>query len=245
MLFAWTHCSWIVTLVAMDRKTPGLFVTGTNTEVGKTYVSAVIVRPLVTMGYAVGVYKPIATGCRRENGELISDDAVELWQAAGCPGSLNNVCPQRFEAPLAPHLAAQRMGRDINGELLRSGLRVWQEASEIVLVEGAGGLMSPVAKNEYVIDLAEEFGYPLVIVAPNSLGVINQVLQTIFTARFRSGLTVAAVVLNDLRPQPADLSQDSNYAELQARCGVRIVAQLRYAGTEIEPTIDWYSLARQ
>ena len=91
----------------MSEPARGLFITGTDTEVGKTRVTAMIARSLVAAGYRVGVYKPAASGCRREGDELIADDAVALWEAAGRPATLEQVCPQRFEAPLAPHLAAR------------------------------------------------------------------------------------------------------------------------------------------
>jgi len=122
---------------------PGLFVVGTDTSVGKTYVAARITAALFNAGKKVGVYKPAASGCRLVDGELASDDALALWEAAGKPGTLEAVCPQRFSAPLAPHLAAREEGRAIDGTLLRQGLDCWQRTSDIIIVEGAGGLMSP------------------------------------------------------------------------------------------------------
>ena len=106
---------------------PGLFITGTDTGVGKTYVAALIARSLVASGRRVGVYKPAASGCIRDaHGCLVSDDAVALWEAAGRPSDLEHVCPQRFAAPLAPHLAARGEGREIDANLLRSGLDYWR-----------------------------------------------------------------------------------------------------------------------
>jgi dethiobiotin synthetase len=107
---------------------------------------------------------------------------VAIWNAAGRPGELERVCPQRFAAPLAPHLAARAEGREIDTSLLRQGIDYWRERSDIVLVEGAGGLMSPLGDNEYVADLAEDFGFPLIVVSRNALGTINQTLQTLITA---------------------------------------------------------------
>ncbi|HYW79764.1 MAG TPA: dethiobiotin synthase, partial [Thermoguttaceae bacterium] len=86
----------------MPDHVPGLFITGTDTEVGKTYVASLIARSLVASGHRVGVYKPAASGCRLEAGVLVSDDAISLWEAAGRPGDLQHVCPQCFAAPLAP-----------------------------------------------------------------------------------------------------------------------------------------------
>ena len=84
----------------MTRATPGLFIVGTNTEVGKTYIASLIIQALVHSGIRVGVYKPAASDCPLENGEHRSADAQQLWEAAGKPGSLEQVCPQRFVAPL-------------------------------------------------------------------------------------------------------------------------------------------------
>ena len=107
-------------------------------------------------GRRVGVYKPAASGCRREGETLVSDDAVALWKAAGQPGDLDHVCPQRFAAPLAPHLAARAEGRQLDSGLLCRGIEYWQERAEIILVEGAGGLMSPLGDDRYVADLAAD-----------------------------------------------------------------------------------------
>src|SRR5438067_2324631 len=85
----------------------GLFVVGTDTAVGKTFVASRIAAALAKCGVRVGVYKPAASGCRQIGQALVSDDAVALWEAAGRPGELKSVCPQRFAAPLAPYLAAR------------------------------------------------------------------------------------------------------------------------------------------
>ena len=100
----------------MSDAVRGLFITGTDTGVGKTYVAALIARWLPPAGRRVGVYKPAASGCSRQadGDELVSDDALALWNAAGRPGDLDRVCPQRFAAPLAPHLAAAGEGKQID-----------------------------------------------------------------------------------------------------------------------------------
>ena len=230
----------------MTRRTPGLFITGTDTGVGKTYVAAIIARRLAADGRKVGVYKPAASGCSRVDGVLVSDDAVALWNAAGRPGEFDRVCPQCFEAPLAPHLAALAEGRRLDAGRLRRGLEYWRDRSEIVLVEGAGGLMSPLGEDEYVADLAEEFGFPLVVVARNMLGTINQTLQTLITASvFREGLAIAGVVLNHpASPRADDASLSQNRRELAARCVPPILAEVAWTADETDVQVDWLSLAR-
>jgi dethiobiotin synthetase len=224
---------------------PGLFITGTDTGVGKTQVAAKIAAMLRRQGRRVGVYKPVASGCARRGEQLFSDDAWELWQAAGQPGELAAVCPQRFAAPLAPPLAARAEGRPVDADLLRTGLDYWRARSEVLLVEGAGGLMSPLSDEAYVADLAGDLGFPLIVVAPNVLGVINQALQTLITAaNVRGGLQVAGVILNEVRePTQADLSTRSNAAELQTRCPVPLLAQLGWRADAFDRSVDWYELA--
>ncbi|MGI8980205.1 MAG: dethiobiotin synthase [Pirellulaceae bacterium] len=226
------------------KSTLGLFITGTDTGVGKTCVAAAIARGLLKIGMRVGVYKPAASGCKRAGKHLVSEDAVLLWEAAGRPGSLSRVCPQLFAAPLAPHLAAEAEGKQLNENLLRKGIGYWLEESDIVIVEGAGGLLSPLGKKKYVADLARVFGFPLVVVAPNRIGTINQALQTLLAAQAHD-LEVAGIVLSDLRPLDAfDPSVQSNPAELASRSSAPMLARLPYNGLELDTTVDWPALAR-
>ncbi len=225
----------------------GLFITGTDTNVGKTVVAAQIARDLHDAGVRVGVYKPAASGCERDTlGELVSSDAVLLWEAAGRPGELAAVCPQRFAAPLAPHLAAKAEGKKLDADLLRLGLQYWATRCEIVLVEGAGGLLSPLGDDEYIADLAADLGYPLVVVGVNKIGVINQVLQTLVVAEtWPERLAVAGVVLNHVTSPDvtADPSLTSNRVALAARCIHPILGELGYEATAFDRAIDWRGLA--
>jgi dethiobiotin synthetase len=223
----------------------GLFITGTDTGVGKTYVTALIARTLASAGKRVGVYKPVAGGCELADGSLVSEDAIALWQAAGRPGTLEQVCPQRFRAPLAPHLAARAEGRSVDAALLRSGLDVWLAGSEIVLVEGVGGLMSPVSEDDYVADLACDFGFPLLVVSRDALGTIHQTLTTLIAAAtLEQGLDVAGIVLNELPSSAADPSIASNRAELEARAVPPVLAKVGPNAQGFGDAVDWFQLAR-
>lgn len=224
--------------------TRGLFIAGTSTEVGKTHVAAMIARALAASGRRVGVYKLAASGCREAPEGLIAEDAVALWEAAGRPLTLEQVCPQRFLAPLAPPRAALAEGRRVDAALLRTGLEPWLAASDVVVVEGAGGLMSPLSDDDYNIDLAAELGLPLVIVAANELGVINATLQTLITARTRAPkLPIAGVVLNQAAQRPDDASLASNAEELAARCDAPLLTTVSYGASAFDQPVDWFDLA--
>ena len=233
---------------ASGRRTAvcGLFVVGTDTGVGKTYVAARIVAALARAGQRVGVYKPAASSCRRVGRALVSDDALALWRAAGEPGTLKAVCPQRFAAPLAPHLAARQERKEIDSKLLRKGIDYWRKRSDVIVVEGAGGLMSPIGESDYVADLADEFGFPLVVVAPNRIGTINSTLQTLIAAAARPRpLPIAGIVLNDIFPQDSgDPSMHSNRMELELRCVPPVLAHLSHGATLFDTAVDWLAAAR-
>lgn len=214
----------------------GLFITGTDTEVGKTYVAALLAGELACAGCRVGVYKPAASGCTvvpatdpSQPGTLISDDAVALWGAAGRPGELEHVCPQRFAAPLAPHLAARAEGKQLDAERLRTGLDYWTARSDFVLVEGAGGLLCPLGEREMMADLAGDFRLPLVIVARNALGTINHTLLTVEAAQ-RRNLPIAGIILNTPSPRPGDPSVADNPQEIQAHCTAPVLGEVAHGG---------------
>jgi dethiobiotin synthetase len=228
------------------RSCCGLFVVGTDTSVGKTFVASRIAAALRRSGVRVGVYKPAASGCRRVGASLVSDDAVSLWEAAGRPGQLSAVCPQVFAAPLAPHLAAKEERREIDTDLLRRGIDYWRKRSDIVIVEGAGGLMSPVGERDYVADLAEAFGFPLIVVAPNRIGAINSTLLTLIAAAARPHpLEIAGIVLNHLLPPTAgDPAVHSNRLELELRCVPPVLTELGHHAADFQTAVDWLAVAK-
>ncbi|MFN5757756.1 MAG: dethiobiotin synthase [Planctomycetia bacterium] len=219
----------------------GLFVTGTDTDVGKTAVACAIARQLVAAGKRVGVYKPVASGA----GPAASD-VMRLWEAAGRPLTPAQVCPQSFAAPIAPPRSARAEGRAVDERLLRDGLEPWWAASDIVVVEGAGGLFSPLGDTLLNVDLARQLGLPLVVVDAARLGAIGRTLTTVTAAR-ASGLAVAAVVLSHTQPltgrlaDPASIASiaHDSAADLAARLAPLPVAVLAHDAARIDPVIEW------
>lgn len=237
----------------------GLVVTGTDTEVGKTHITAMILRALQRAGWRVGAYKPVCTGAilSPQGDGWIWDDLERLrWalagvpeqrqgeQAAGLPFTLDDLCPQRFHQALAPPVAARYEGRTIDEPLLIEGLAVWQGRVEVVVVEGVGGWLCPVSESATFADLAEAWGAPVLIVARRGLGTINHTLLTVESIR-RRGLPIAGVILNEATPPGDDRSVLDNAEEISRRSGVPVLGellhgehdQLRWHGQPI--TINW------
>jgi len=231
----------------MTVKRPlGLFVGGTDTGVGKTMSAVRIVEWLRRAGYRVAAHKPVATGCQRVAGECISDDALALWEATGRIGTPDKVCPQCFEAPLAPYLAAEKERRVVDSAMLRDGIKSWNGECDFLIVEGTGGLMSPLDRHTLNIDLAVEFGFPLVIVAQDRIGVIHQTLQSCTVASDYS-VPVKAIILSETTPpdrnsgQGIDPSLESN-ATAVAEFTHKPVTRLPWRGATFVPPLDWATL---
>jgi len=226
-----------------DRPENGLFVCGTDTEAGKTYIASAIARSLTAKGLSIGVYKPVASGCLWQEGQLVSEDATALREASACEDSLSSVCPQCFEAPLAPPVAAAKEGRNVDAELLRSGLGYWSQRCDLVIVEGAGGLLSPLSDHDSTVTLAAEFGYPIVLVAANRLGAINHVLQSLCVLeKHASDIPIAGIVLNQVDARE-DASYRSNAEEIRSRSDVPLLGQVAWQSPAPLSDVDWQAVS--
>lgn len=183
----------------------GLFITGTDTGVGKTLIAGAIARRLRSLGKKIEVFKPVATGCRRGPGDLYSEDAEFLAACADSTRSLSDIVPIRYAAAVAPNVAARRERRPIDLPAMFDAYRSLAGAADEVVVEGVGGLLCPIADDFWVIHFAKMTQLPLVIVARAGVGTINHTLLTLHAAR-TAGIHVAGVVINDyLLDGPYDL----------------------------------------
>ncbi len=198
----------------------GIFVTGTDTGVGKTVVSAVLARLLRVRGVNVGVMKPVTSGCRDENGQPVSDDALLLCQAAGVVCA-DDVATYLLREPVAPAEAARIDGVMIDFARIRQAFDRLAADHDFVIVEGAGGLMVPLAGGLLVADLARQLELPLLVVARPDLGTINHTVLTCFAAQ-QMGLRVAGVVVNNYPDAPglAELSAPHHIGSL---CGAPVL----------------------
>ena len=189
----------------------GLFITGTDTGVGKTLVSMGLITLFKERGMRVGVMKPVESGCRRENGGMTPEDANLLKNAAGSRDDLDIINPYALEAPLAPALAAEMEGVEIRLEVILRAFEILKSRHDIVIVEGAGGFLVPIFGDFFMADLAKELNLPLVLVTEAKLGIINHTLLTLANARER-GIPVLGIVMNRTSEQqglPETLNPDA------------------------------------
>jgi dethiobiotin synthetase len=215
----------------------GLFVTGTDTDVGKTVLGAALITAIAAAGEPVAAYKPAVTGLD----ELVTDAGRPLWPpdhellgaAAGMPAE--DVAPLRYGPAVSPQLASELAGEPLRGEQLIAAGKLAAARAEregrTLIVEGAGGLLSPLAADFTVRDLAVELGLPLLIAARPGLGTINHALLTLEAAR-AGGLDVRAVVLTPWPEQPSPLEQ-SNLAAITRLGFVEVDTLARAASPQL------------
>ncbi len=217
------------TMDPMTLQSPGLFITGTDTGVGKTVVTCAIAAALRWQGVGrVGVCKPMSSGCRREREGLVHEDAEALAHFADCRLPLDVINPIRFVQPMAPAMAAALGGQSIDWSALTQALSRLDERSDALLIEGVGGLMVPLDPDKAgftVLDLAAAVGYPVLVVARSVLGTLNHTAMTVKLLRQR-GLRVAGVVMNsfDADGSGADPSITSNRVWIEQMTGVKVLA---------------------
>jgi dethiobiotin synthetase len=179
----------------------GIFITGTDTGVGKTIVAAAVALYLRRAGFRVGVLKPVTSGAAVIEGRLTSEDAELLRWASACTAPDKDIAPYLLREPLAPSEAALREGVVIEFGSVRKAFERLSADHDFVIVEGAGGLLVPLAEDLLVADLAAKLSLPLLIVARPTLGTVNHTLMTCECARNR-GIGIVGVVINGQSSQP-------------------------------------------
>jgi len=186
---------------------PGLFITATDTGVGKTVATCAIAAALRKQGARrVGVCKPFASGCRKEREGLVSEDAEALAHFADCRAMLDVINPIRYAKPLAPAVAAELAGQPPDVEELGRCLSLLDREHDVMLIEGVGGLLVPLSPSKpkvTVLDLIKAIGYPVVIVTRAGLGTLNHTAMTVRLLR-DAGCDVAGLVVNGYVPDPGD-----------------------------------------
>ena len=197
----------------------GYFITGSDTDVGKTFIACQIITQLRRLGLGVETRKPAESGCKVDGrGELVTHDAAALQRANGNCESLQRINPYRFRAALAPHRAARLQNQRIELQSLIDACSRDRPENRLI-VEGAGGFYSPLAENGLNADLASALQLPVIVVVADRIGAVNQALMSVQAVASRQ-LRVAAVVLNQVVAQDDD-GMD-NAADLAAHCALPI-----------------------
>lgn len=203
--------------------TGGVFITGTDTGVGKTFIAGALARGLRADGIDVGVMKPIETGC---GSRLIPADAVYLKKKAGVSDSLEAIVPYRFRYPLAPWPASIKERKRINIKRILSAYKKLREKHSFMIVEGAGGLLVPITEHLDIVDLILAMKLPVLLVARTGLGTLNHTRLTIEYGKQR-GILFAGIILNQAQPQQT-LADKSNPLILSNKVDVPIIGSVPY-----------------
>jgi len=205
----------------------GVFITGTDTGIGKTVVAGAIAHCLAETGRRIGVFKPIATGCRRTREGLVSEDAEFLAHCSNCDNPLEQINPERYSEPLAPIVAAERAHREIDWENVQLGYQNIVKTNDLVVVEGIGGVMVPISQNYLVLDLMQEMALPVIVVTSSRLGMINHTLLTINMCR-NNNLSVIGVVINNYDTEHATWAEETNPRIIAEVGAVSVLAVIPY-----------------
>lgn len=217
----------------------GLFLTGTGTDVGKTYVAGLILKKLKDAGASAGYYKAAMSGnLRDENGQLIPGDALHVKRASGIDQPLAEMCPYVYERAVSPHLASRIEGNPVTLGMVREGFQAVAEKYEYVTMEGSGGILCPICFDEakiWLSDVIKACGLGCLLVADARLGAINSVGLTAHYMR-EQGIPLRGIIFNYF--QPGDIMQEDNRNMCEYLTGVRVVACVREGDTELNISLE-------
>jgi len=226
---------------------PGIFVTGTGTDVGKSVVTAGLLRSLRLRGRDAAVMKPFQTGCSRDqNGEWIVPDlefALEVsgWQPDA--SARRDLCVYAYEPACSPHLAARMAGEEPRVEAVVDAAHRVSLAHELVIAEGAGGILVPVNEQETMLDVMKALAWPVLLVSRSGLGTINDTLLSVAMLR-AAGLECLGVVFCDSQPTEHDFIYEDNPKAIAQFGNVEVLGRVPYLGEPLELTRLTQSLSR-
>jgi len=232
---------------------PAMFVTGTDTNVGKTVIAGAIANYFLRQRVRIAVAKPIATGCVKRREGLVSEDAEFLASCADARFPLDLICPIRYKEPLAPTVAADRADEPVDWRVVDRCLELMAAESDVMIIEGVGGVMVPLDHEHTVLDLARWLRLPAVIVARPSLGTLNHTLLTISALR-RANVDIAGVVINRYPDDSPSVAEETAPAYIEKFGKVPVLALVPDEVDPVHPPlsgnitapidmVDWLALA--
>ncbi len=226
----------------------GVFITGTDTDVGKTIVTAGLLRQLRGTGVNAASMKPVQTGAEEStDGKLTAPDLMVHRKAAGFtppPDETDLMAPYLYEPACSPHLAGRMAGNYPDIGHITDCARQLEARYEVLLVEGAGGVYAPLTESETMLDLMKALGYPVLLVAHRGLGTINHSLLSIEALRSH-GLEILGVIFNEIEDVQPDFIKKDNPTAVKSFGGVEILGNIDYlAQLESDPDMAWSRFER-
>ena len=216
-----------------------VFLTGTGTDIGKTYISGLIVKKLAEAGKNPAYYKAAMSGNdRREDGSLIPGDALFVQKTSGISQSLDEMCPYVYENAWSPHLASRVEGNPVDLNVVRKGFLETADKYDYITMEGSGGILCPLCFDERRIqleDVIREFELSSILVADAGLGTINSVVLTAEYMKARS-LPIKGIIFNHYHP--GNIMEDDNIFMCEHMTGLPVIAKVQDDATELETDAD-------
>ena len=207
--------------------TKAIFITATGTDVGKTYISALIVKRLRELGRDCGYFKPALSGAVEKNGNLIPGDCDFVLKTAGINANPMDYVSYVYKTAVSPHLAAEIEGNQIKIEKIKTDYERLKKEFDYLVVEGAGGIVCPFNLGEFKLilpDVIKELGLDILVVASASLGTINSTVLTVEYAKLH-GINVKGIILNNYDEN--DFMQRDNKLQIERLTGVKVVAAVK------------------
>lgn len=199
---------------------PGIFITGTDTGIGKTYITLLLAKYFISQGINIGIMKPIACGPQKEN------DALYLKKHLKLSDPFELINPIRLKLPLAPYASAIETKSKIDLKLIFRAYKKLQSLHKLILVEGVGGVLVPITKSYFVADMIKDFGLPTIIVARAGLGTINHTLLTIEALKKRK-VSIFGIIMNGFKDK--ELSEKTNVKIIEELSKIPVIAQIAWS----------------
>ncbi|MCQ2516267.1 MAG: dethiobiotin synthase [Saccharofermentans sp.] len=216
-----------------------IFVTGTGTDVGKTYVTGLIVKKLHEAGLNAGYFKAAVSGNDRDSsGNLIPGDAKFVKDISGISQPLETMCPYIYERAVSPHLASRIEGNPVRMDVVKARFSSVVDTYDYVTMEGSGGILCPISYDDEKImleDVIKELGLSTILIADAGLGTINSVVLTVEYMRNKK-IPVKAIIFNNYIE--GDVMQEDNLKMCEEMTGLKVIAKVKYGATDIDIDID-------
>lgn len=217
----------------------GLFITGTGTDVGKTYVTGLIVKKLHEAGKKAAYYKAAMSGNEKdENGKLIPGDAVSVKNASGISQDPDTMCPYVYATAVSPHLASRLEGNPVVMEKVMDGYHSLQEEYDYITAEGSGGILCPICFDEAKIqleDVIHEMHIPCLIIADAGLGTINSVVLT-YEYMKQKGIPCKGIIFNHCHP--GNICEEDNRFMCEFMTGLKVLAFVKDGDTQLDIDVN-------